>query len=141
MGFQDNTVIKTWWRMRNLVSFSTKTIYWACLLGSFSIGNPFSDLICINHHLIHSQKCQHCGFSILFSIVWKKIFIANLHFLTDLQIFIDASLKSNSPYFFLNKKINFSKNKTESEMEILTQTSVKNLTSAHIRIKKIKLKP
>ena len=50
------------------------------------------------------------------------------------QFFVGASLKSNSPYFLLNKNINFSKNKTESKMENPTQTYVKNLASAHIRI-------
>ena len=39
----------------------------------------------------------------------------------DSQFFVDALLKSKSPYFLLNKNINFSKNKTEYKMENPTQ--------------------
>ena len=45
----------------------------------------------------------------------------NFSFLTDSQFFVDASLKSNSSYFLLNKNINFSKNKMESKMENTVQ--------------------
>ena len=45
----------------------------------------------------------------------------NFPFSTNSQFFVDAPLKSKSPYFFLNKNTNFSKNKTESKMENSTQ--------------------
>ena len=47
--------------------------------------------------------------------------MTNFPFLTDSQFFFDAPLKSKSPYFLLNKNINFSKNKTESKMGNPTQ--------------------
>ena len=74
--------------------------------------------------LIHLQKCQHCGFSTLFNIIWKKNFSQIYLLLMDSQFFVDAPLNSNSSYFLLNKNINFSKIKTESKMENLTQTYV-----------------
>ena len=39
----------------------------------------------------------------------------------DSQIFVDATLKSKSPYFLLNKNTNFSKKKSESKIENPTQ--------------------
>ena len=40
----------------------------------------------------------------------------------DSHFFVIAPLISNSPYFLLNKNINFSKNETESKMENPTHT-------------------
>ena len=49
-------------------------------------------------------------------------------------------LKSKSSYILLNKNINFSKNRTESNMENPTQFQWdKPCVSAHIRIAKVKL--
>ena len=71
---------------------------------------------------------------VFYSILSEKRFPSKIYIFNGFTVFVDASLKSNSPYFLLNKKINFSKNKTESKVENLTQTYVKNVTSAHIRI-------
>ena len=59
----------------------------------------------------------------------KKDFHHKFTFLLDSQSFVDALLKSNSPYFLLSKNKNFSKNKTKPETDIPTQTfrEVKNL--------------
>ena len=46
----------------------------------------------------------------------KKIFVTNLHFLTDSQFFVDSPLKSNNPYFLLKKR-SVCENKTESNKE------------------------
>ena len=71
-----------------------------------------------------------------------KAFIANLSFFTDSQFFVDDPLKSNSPYFLLNKNRNFSKNKTESKMENLTQNfrEVMNFVLQLIYESQIKIK-
>ena len=50
----------------------------------------------------------------LYSILSEKRFSS--------QFLLMLSLKSKSPYFLLNKNINFSKNKGESKMEDPTQT-------------------
>ena len=78
----------------------------------------------------------------LFNIVWKKIFITDFPFSTDSQVFVDASFKSKSPHFLLNKNVNFSKNKRESKMENTTQTSgvVMNLKLQLIQESQIKTK-
>ena len=94
--------------MRNLLSFSTKNNFlgffaWVWVKVHFPLERSLIDLIYLNHYLIHLQKCR---FSTLFNIMWKKIFITDLYFLTVSQFFVNASLKSNSPYLLLNKNIN-----------------------------------
>ena len=56
-------------------------------------------------------------FRTLFNIILKNIFITNFPFLADLKFFVNPSLKPRSPYFLLNKNLNFDKSKTESKME------------------------
>ena len=125
--------------MRNLLSFSTRTNFlaffaWVWVEAHFPLESLFINLIYTNHHLTHLQKCQHCGFSTLFNIIWKIFSSQSYLFLMDSQFFVDASSKSNSPYFLLNKNTNFSKNKTESKIQNATQNHMKNLASAHMRI-------
>ena len=81
---------------------------WLCVKAHFPLENPFIDLIYTNHYLIHLQKCQHCGLSTSSNIIRRKIFITSLSFLTHSQFFVDALLKSNSPYFLLKKNKDFS---------------------------------
>ena len=47
--------------------------------------------------------------------------MTNLPFLKESQFFVDALLKSNTPYFLMNKNKNFSKSKVISKMENATQ--------------------
>ena len=56
-------------------------------------------------------------FRTLFNIILKNIFITNFPVLADLKFFVNPPLKPRSPYFLLNKNLNFDKNKTESKME------------------------
>ena len=104
---------------------------WVWVRAQFPLQSSFIDLIYTNHHLL--QKCQHCGFSTISILFEKKVLSQIYLFLIDSQFFVDAPLKSNSPYFLLNKNINVIKNKTESKVENPTQTYVKNLSSSHIR--------
>ena len=56
-----------------------------------------------NHHLIHLQKCQHCGFRTLFNIIWKRIFITNLLFFNEFAILLKTrrNQKRKIPHILL----------------------------------------
>ena len=95
--------------MRNLLSFSTKKEFWGLFAwvwvkAHFPLESSFIDLIHTNHHLIHLQKCQHCEFSTLFNIVWKKIFITNLSFFNEFTVFCWCLLKVKQSILFVNQK-------------------------------------
>ena len=77
---------------------------WVRVKAHFSLESPLIDLIYTNHHLIHLQKCQHCGFTTLFNIIWKKIFITNLPFLNRFTVFGWCSLKVKQSILFVEQK-------------------------------------
>ena len=115
---------------------------WVWVRAHFPSESPFIDL---------TYKLSFSSFAEV-SKLWIQNFIqyylkkdfhhkfTNLSFLNRFTVFVDAPLKSNSPYFLLNKNINFSK--TESKMENLTQAfkDVMNIALQLIKNHKLKLK-
>ena len=83
---------------------------------NFPLENPFINLIYLNHHLIHLQKCRFSTLNIEYYV--EKDLHQRFIFLMVSQFFVDASLNSKSPYFLLKKNIN-SKTRRNHKWKIL----------------------